>query len=333
MSLEKYFRISDLFWLAYRLPRKLYFFLVPIHALMRLATFQGRLRWKRARNRDLVLRNLSSAFQGSWSHGEIRLIARRHFEYLQKRKRQLRFPLSRGFAVKQRWPVENLGRLDQALALGHGVILAFTHFGYYRLIRHVLRLHGYSVIMVGAGGTTHVREEKARARRMEQWSVFRRYLASRLEVNLARQRDLVAGLNVRPLLRALKEKKILMLAADSDHSVSFLEFPLVGYPFSYPTGLVKVAMANGTPVLPVFAVDGDGYCGVDVIISEPLAMDQASDPVHAGLEHFARIYDSYARKWPHLSPVWSQEGGPARWRDRTKKELSERLADFHGVVS
>ncbi|MEE8141890.1 MAG: hypothetical protein V3T77_02200, partial [Planctomycetota bacterium] len=247
MPLGQYLRISDLFWLAYRLPLKLVYTLMPIRAAMRLATFQGRLRWHRSRKKDLALQNLRAAFQGSRSEREIRAITRRHFDYLKKRRHQPRFPLLRGFAVPQRWPVENREQLDHALSLGRGVILAFTHFGYFRLIKHVIRMHGYSVVMVGSGGTTPVRAQKEKAWQMERWSTLRRYLAPRLEVslNLAGQRDLVAGLNVRPLIRLLRENKILMLAADSDHSVNFVQLPLLGHPFPFPTGFLKVAMATG----------------------------------------------------------------------------------------
>ena len=58
MPLRKYFRLSDLLWLAYRLPRRLYIRFMPLRAVIRLANLQGRLRWRNSHQRRLALEHL-----------------------------------------------------------------------------------------------------------------------------------------------------------------------------------------------------------------------------------------------------------------------------------
>jgi lauroyl/myristoyl acyltransferase len=329
MSLREHFRISDLAWLAGRLPRKLYFSLLSVSAALRLVSLQSRWRWVRSPHRRVIQRNLAQVFP-SKTAGEIRTIARRHLDYLKKRRLQTQLPLLRGFHIPHRWPVENRQALDAALSRGKGAILVFVHFGYARLIKHILRMHGYSLMVVGAGGTSRIQKEENRDRAREGWSAFRRYLSARVDVvvNLTEQRDLVAGLNVRPYFQALQENKVLLMGGDSDHSVNFESFPVLGASLAFPTGFMRVAMATGASVLPVFGVDGGGRYDVTVVLDGPLQMEgNANTPEHvrANLERLAQLYDSYARRWPALVRDWTK----GEWgEDGAAKDLGRRLADL-----
>jgi lauroyl/myristoyl acyltransferase len=325
------FELSDLRWVARQLPRKLYFTFCPVGTALRDVSREGRNRWSRSEDRPAVLENLGRVFP-SKSPEELEDLGRHHFEYLKRRRLQTRLPMLPGFQRPERWPLENRQALDAALEGGKGVILAFVHFGYARLIKHILRMHGYPLVVVGAGATSRIRNEEERQREAESWSAFRRALYHRVEVvvNLTDQRDLVAGLNVRPYFQVLQEGKCLLLAGDSDHSVNFESFPVLGRPMPFPTGFMRIAMTSGAPLMPVFAVEGEGHYGIRVVLGEPLEVTGGGNEpqaVRANLERFAGVYDSLARKWPALVRDWREWGTepPAE-----SKDLEQRLADLRG---
>jgi lauroyl/myristoyl acyltransferase len=110
---------------------------------------------------------------------------------------------------------------------------------------------------------------------------------------------------VRPIFRALEGNRAVIIAADAQLSIDFVRLPLLGKEFHFATGFVKLALARGCPVLPVFAVPGTRRHPVVIQIGEPLALDPTAS-VSENLLTYARILDARVREAPHLWHAWAR---------------------------
>jgi lauroyl/myristoyl acyltransferase len=212
-------------------------------------------------------------------------------------------PRLRGFRDPGRWPVKGRERLSTALDEGRGAILVNAHFGYGPLVGAILRLHGVPTAQIAAEWYL----KAALAEREADGSRFRRWVHAHLRHagDLLMPGDLAAGLNVRPIFQALEENRAVIIAADAQLSVDFVRLSLLGRDFHFATGFVKIALARGCPVLPVFALPGTRRHPVVTEIGERLALDPDAS-IAENLLTYARILEARVREAPHLWHAWAR---------------------------
>lgn len=245
-----------------------------------------------------VRENLESALGGTRSPRELDGIADRYIEFSKRLYLMNVLPRLRDFHDPWLWLVQGREHLDRALTESRGVVLLTGHFGYGRLIPHVLRVHGYEVLLV-----VHA-EPGARVGAYE----------------------IPAGLDVRPIFRALAGNGTVLSTGDGMAAAEFVRLSLLDKPYPYPTGMIKIAMMTEASVLPVFACEGDRRLPVHVVIHPPLPIDASAD-VAANVGEFANVLDRQLRAMPHLYNRWSRK----RWFEtvlrRSELSLTKRYLE------
>ena len=324
---NKLFQLSDLYWASKWLISKMYYSILPIPVLIRMAKLKGLIKSFTSEKRYLVKKNLISSFGESKTEKEIQLIVQRHFGYLEVYELMFRLPKLDGFYNPEHWPVYGLQNLDSALSKGRGVILVITHFGYSRLLKYFLRMRGYKLWAVGAQKSKRIKAEK-KVKQMSKQTAFRKFMYDRLQVpTVVQDVDLYANINLRPLVEVLKNNEILVINGDAQHAASFANLPLLGQLYPFPVGFMSLAVSTGAAILPAWVNDsGEGH-GMKTIIGKPLVADSngaARLDSSSNIEGFARIFESYIERYPHLFKIWTKENWFEKRRARSRKELTKR---------
>ena len=85
-----------------------------------------------------------------------------------------------------------------------------------------------------------------------------------------------AQFNVRPLVKLLNEKVILVLMGDGWHSAGFVDVEFLGRRLPFTNGPISLARVAGCPVVPVFSVGSPDRLHFEI---EPyLTMDRSGPP-------------------------------------------------------
>lgn len=177
---------------------------------------------------------------------------------------------------KDRFRVEGLEYLGQALARGKGGILLTAHFGNWELGGVVMGKLGYPVLAVALPHNKHlVNEWFNRQRRDNGVGVIPPSLA------------------LRKCLEHLKENKLVAIVADRSFSNSGVVVEFMGERTLFPKGPVAFASRTGAAIIPSFMVR-EGYGKFHLIIGKPLYPDELgltnNDP-----DKWTDIVQGYAR--------------------------------------
>lgn len=250
-------QLRDLSWAAHRVARRALVAALPIRAHVEIAFLRGRVQGLISNAPRHVRQNLVAAFDGTAEPTTLEAIARQYFEFSKRLYLVRTLPVLPGFNNPARWHVTGREHLDAALAGHRGAILATAHFGYGRMIAPILRAHGYRVKQVVAGGGARVKESEEEARRADDVSAFRRYVRDRTRVltDPLGPDEIVASLDVRPIFDALSRNRPVLIAADGMRAANFVKLSFLGGSYPFATGFMKIAMATGAPLLPVFGVE------------------------------------------------------------------------------
>ena len=294
------FRLSDVYWALVWLALKIVYLIVPVPLLFLWARMKGFVLSFLSKERSEVIKNLANIFGNKKSEKEIRAIARQHFMHLERLEFSKIWRKIQGFAFAKRCPLEGLQHLDAALAEGKGAILLTAHYGYSRQIRHFLRLHNYPAWIVGS----QLPKDKP-----DPLSKFGRFLHDRVfkipEFKVEEENDLPTGLNIRPLVQKLQKNEIVILTADGLRASNVVEGKLLGVRTAFATGSVSLARGTGAKILPAFVVDsGSGLIGLKLCLEPRLELqytDNPKDDFKANLAQFARVFETYMMRYPHLS--------------------------------
>jgi KDO2-lipid IV(A) lauroyltransferase len=277
---------------------KLLYSFVPIPLLFRGASLSGTIRSLVSKKRHALIRLLASLFGHEKTAAEIRLIARRHFQYLQRRDLAWIWPQLQGFAHSQHCPIEGLHHIDAALSQGNGAILLTAHFGYGRLIKPLLRKRQYPVLVVGPQIVKEPGQKPSRRR------IYRNSLLRLPRFSASKDNDLPTGLNVRPLVDALRRNQLLVMTADGLRASTLVCANLLGELVPFASGPFSLAKGTGAQILPTFVVDSEADAiGIKVVIQEPMAIADTGRPkcdLQSNIDRFAQHLESFIRHFPHL---------------------------------
>jgi lauroyl/myristoyl acyltransferase len=218
---------------------------------------------------------------------------RRFLEYLRRRSLVDRW-LELGMPHAERVVrIQGSGHLEQALSGGAGAILASAHFGHARLIKPILRVHGWPAMLVGG-------------RAAQGWP---RIAAP----------DLPVGLNLRPHFAALGENKPLIMLADGRVAASLIHIRVRGLGVDFAPGTMRIARAAGAPVLPTFVLDEGTFrdpLAIRLVIHPPLELQNTADAADDARENLKRLAAVYAEELdqnPH-NHDWRKVSESGDWR-------------------
>ncbi len=183
----------------------------------------------------------------------------------------------------------HLGRehIEAALGAGRGALLLTAHLGNWELGGVFLRHLGARLTVV------YVPDQFADVEAARQ--ALRR--ATGVAEIAIRPGESLASL---PVLRALRENRLVALQGDRDFNERGVEVPFFGAPAAFPAGPFHLALATGAPLLPVFIAYTSGY-RFTIETGAPVRLEATGDreaDVRRGLAEWVRTLEAAVRRWP-----------------------------------
>jgi len=112
------------------------------------------------------------------------------------------------------------------------------------------------------------------------------------------------------------------------HSMKLVNIDILNQRIPFAEGIMSMAFATEAAVLPTFAVDADNGLGIKVVIEKPLQFVRetaAAPDLTVYVESFARVFESYVRRYPHLYR-WSRENWLEKRRARGTRKVEQRYS-------
>jgi KDO2-lipid IV(A) lauroyltransferase len=201
--------------------------------------------------------------------------------------------------ISQILRIHGMENLDQALALGRGVVMASGHCGNWELLGTGLAFYGYPMIAV--------------ARKQAQNSGFERFLS---EYRVMAGGKILYTSDVREMVRVLRKNQIPLIFFDHDVLENGVWVQFMGRPTSTPPGAAVLARIGNAPIVPAFITEAaDGTH--DLHIHPPLMIDKSENKtadVTTVMQQLSVILEEHIRSHPH-EWFWLHD----RWRPLKKK--------------
>ena len=303
--------ISFIDWTGFILAKILTFFAFFIP--LKLALFLGRLLGMAAflvdgKRRKMAYANLKAAFCKDLSPAQIRKVAKSSFQTLGLNLVEvLKFPYINKKYIDKYIRIENLTRVDKALAKNKGVILLTAHFGNWELSALAAAIRGYPMLVLA---------------REQRHPRLNRLLNSYREKKGCRV--IQKGMGLREIIRSLKRNELVGMLGDQSAGRSGDWIDFFGRPASTPRGPVDIALRTGSEILPSFIIREKGGSH-RLVIEAPLELNRdggnKDDKVISSLKRFNELLESYVRKYP-AQWLWPHN----RWK-RTPLHLCLVLGD------
>ncbi len=247
--------------------------------------------------RAVTLRGNAARLAPHADRREQRRIARRTFANLLEAAVDLwRLPTMSRDALDALVSVEGRAHLDAALALGKGVVAVTPHLGPYELGGAWLAHARYPV---------HAMVEVLDAETNAAMALYREATGMRLIPRSA---------GVRPALRLLRERQIVLLVADRvvGEGAEGLEVPFGNGHRAIPTGPAALALATGAPLLIGYITRAHGTRHRYVIRFEQAIDIERSDDAHRDREVLTRVVgqrlsvvaQAHPDQWFVFQPDW-----------------------------
>lgn len=184
-------------------------------------------------------------------------------------------------------PIENLERVDEALAKGRGLIYLTAHYGNWELLNMRSGFIGRPIQAVA-------RDQEKFPRLNALLNSYRQATGCQV---IPKERA------TRETIRALRENKIVGILGDQSGGARGMRLPFFGRLASSPTGAVTMAIKTGAVVLPVFIVRERGAAH-RIHVLEPLSLPHqergtiSEEAVRTGLAQYNRVLEAWVREHP-----------------------------------
>jgi KDO2-lipid IV(A) lauroyltransferase len=182
--------------------------------------------------------------------------------------------------------VEGLEHLERCAQKG-GTVLLTAHLGCWEVGGLILTGRGYPASVVYVADKYKEAEE------------FRSLLRGKGDIDEICL-ELGSAWNVLPILRALRDGRMVAVQGDRDPSDQESPVAVLGRPVSLPRGPFLVSYLTGAPILPVFVVY-DKDARFQVFIEEPLELDREQGreaAIELALQEWAAILGRTIQRWP-----------------------------------
>jgi KDO2-lipid IV(A) lauroyltransferase len=233
------------------------------------------------------------------TQSELRTLSRKNFRNHAKAYADLMLlPTARIGEMRQLLHVKGLEYLDQARAMGKGVLVVSCHMGSYEV--------------VAAIWSATITPVSFFAEELEPRSLFEWYRDTRARLGISVLPLDLAGL--RRVTQALRDNEMVITAIDRDITGTGKLMPFFGKPAPIPLGTAAMALRMGTPILPVcvYRLPDDTYMAeaAPLVIAKPTG-DHRADEVRVTQEVLRPIEEFIRRhpeQWHVPHKIW--EGGP-----------------------
>lgn len=184
--------------------------------------------------------------------------------------------------------------LQEALALGKGVVVFSAHFGPFEYMAQWLAARGYQVV---------IPVEKLKDGRL-----------MRLMLELRRSQGITVlplggSAPMRAIIQALRANQIVLIAADRAVAGEWVIRPFFGAPARVPSGPVNLAIRTGAPLVGALGwhCAHGRICGEYIRLTLALPEHERRQPdvvQEAMLREIERVLRTRPEQWVVFSPVW-----------------------------
>lgn len=184
--------------------------------------------------------------------------------------------------------IEGSEQYREARALGRGAILVSAHLGSFEVGLAALREHEQRVHVVFQRDLERAGFERLRAAHRRRLGIIEAPVDDGLPMWLA-------------LRDALNRNEVVLMHGDRVMpGQKGQRMPFMGHHAMLPTGSVRLALASGAPIIPIFAPrESDGR--VRILLEKPIIADpQAAliDGVHPAMRELAATLERTIRRYP-----------------------------------
>jgi lauroyl/myristoyl acyltransferase len=194
--------------------------------------------------------------------------------------------------------VKGLEHLDEARAMGKGVMVVSCHMGSYEVVA--------AIWSANLAPVTFFAEE------VEPRGLFEWYRDTRARLGISVLSLDLAGL--RRVTQALRDNEMVITAIDRDITGTGKPMPFFGRPAPIPMGPAAMAMRLGTPLFPVcvYRLPDDSYMaeGRPLVIADPTADEKEEERRVTAelLRNIEGFIQAHPEQWHVPHKIW--DGGP-----------------------
>ena len=180
--------------------------------------------------------------------------------------------------------------LDKVLEKGKGGIILVSHFGSFRMILPALAYNGYKVNQL-------VGKPELRHHRKIHNFIFEK---REHEYSFMPVRFIRTDLSIRPVIKALKNNELVVIAFDGREGNEWVDVPFLGRTGKLSAGPVRLAALTGASLIPTIIVrkSDDTH---EVIIDSPFEIEtEASREITAKQNtlKYISIFEKYIKQYP-----------------------------------
>ena len=194
-------------------------------------------------------------------------------------------------------------KLDAALQNGKGVIILTAHFGNFLILMSRLADEGYDVVLL-------VKEMKNKRVEGLLQRIRNEHGYKSLYVTSMKQ-------SIKEALSALKKNQLVVLLSDQRNKRG-VEVEFFGLKTKAPIGAVKLSLATGAPILPMFMIRKPDKLTHELHICDPIEISVTGDTavdIASNTQKCMDVIESFVRRYPSQW-MW--------FYNRWKKVLPER---------
>lgn len=191
--------------------------------------------------------------------------------------------------------IEDWARIDEARALGKGVVLITGHIGCFDVIAQIIRAKGYDLTIVTGRTTSRFIFDGVTHLRSRHGNVLVEPTPS----------------GVRHSYRALRRNEIAVFVTDRDFFQNGRQVSFFGRNTTLPPGAVRLARETGAVVVPIVSERIGRRHRMRTL--EPFVIDRTSDidrDINDGVQHVANTLEQAIRpnirQWVMFQKVWPE---------------------------